>query len=75
MKKMSESALQYILSRMLDNANDTMKELKNNPKDLFYQGRQLAYYEMIDTIKNELEAHNQDLKEYGLDFDLEDKLL
>ncbi len=72
---MSESALQYILSRMLDNANDTMKELKNNPKDLFYQGKQLAYYEMIDTIKNELEAHNQDLKEYGLDFDLEDKLL
>ena len=72
---MSESALQYILSRMLDNANDTMKELKNNPKDLFYQGEQLAYYEMIDTIKNELEAHNQDLKEYGLDFDLEDKLL
>ncbi|WP_407389088.1 hypothetical protein [Allisonella histaminiformans] len=62
MKKMSESALQYILSRMLDNANDTMKELKNNPKDLFYQGKQLAYYEMIDTIKNELEAHNQDLK-------------
>lgn len=52
-----------------------MKELKNNPKDLFYQGKQLAYYEMIDTIKNELEAHNQDLKEYGLDFDLEDKLL
>lgn len=75
MKKMSESALQYILSRMLDNANDTMKELKNNPKDLFNQGKQLAYYEMIDTIKNELEAHNQDLKEYGLDFDLEDKLL
>ncbi len=75
MKKMRESALQYILSRMLDNANDTMKELKNNPKDLFYQGKQLAYYEMIDTIKNELEAHNQDLKEYGLDFDLEDKLL
>ena len=75
MKKMSESALQYILSRMLDNANDTMKELNNNPKDLFYQGKQLAYYEMIDTIKNELEAHNQDLKEYGLDFDLEDKLL
>lgn len=72
---MSESALQYILSRILDNANDTMKELKNNPKDLFYQGKQLAYYEMIDTIKNELEAHNQDLKEYGLDFDLEDKLL
>ena len=75
MKKMSESALQYILSRMLDNANDAMKELKNNPKDLFYQGKQRAYYEMIDTIKNELEAHNQDLKEYGLDFDLEDKLL
>lgn len=75
MKKMSESALQYILSRMLDNANDTMKELKNSPKDLFYQGKQLAYYEMIDTIKNELEAHNQDLKEYGLDFDLEDNLL
>ena len=75
MKKMRESALQYILSRMLDNANDTMKELKNNPKDLFYQGKQLAYYEMIDTIKNELEAHNQVIKEYGLDFDLEDKLL
>lgn len=75
MKKMSEAALQYILARLLDNANDTMKELKNNPKDLFYQGKQLAYYEMIDTIKNELEAHNQDLKEYGLDFDLEDKLL
>lgn len=65
MKKMSEAALQYILARLLDNANDTMKELKNNPKDLFYQGKQLAYYEMIDTIKTSLKLIIKTLKNMG----------
>ena len=42
--------------------------------DLFYDGKKTAYYEILDTIKNELDVSEQDLKEYGLDFTLEELL-
>lgn len=65
----------YIVSRVLDNANDAISEAKENPKDDFYKGRKMAYYEVLDTIKNELKARDADLKEFGLDIDLENVIL
>ena len=35
----------------------------------------MAYYEVLDTIKNELKARDADLKEFGLDIDLENIIL
>ena len=72
---MREEEIKYIVARVLDNANDTFEEAAKNADDDFYKGKKLAYYEVLDTIKNELKARGQDLKEYGLHIDLEKKLL
>lgn len=68
-------AFEYIVSRVLDNANDAISEAKENPEDDFYKGRKMAYYEVLDTIKNELKARDADLKEFGIDIDLENMIL
>jgi hypothetical protein len=73
--KMNESTVKYIIARVLDNARDALKEKQNAPSDAFYDGKGLAYYEVLDTIKNELIARDVNLKEFGLDVDLEKELL
>lgn len=72
---MSEDAVKYIIARVVDNANDALEEAKKNKDDDFYKGKKLAYYEILDTIKNELDINDQDLKEFGLDENLERKFL
>lgn len=72
---MSEAEIKYIVSRVLDNANDAFEEAAENKEDDFYKGKKLAYYEILDTIKNELKARGQDLKEFGLDFNLDKEFL
>lgn len=68
---MKESTIKFIISRVIDNANDAIEQLQENPEDDFYKGRKLAYYEILDTIKNELIANDRDLKDFGLDVSLE----
>ena len=72
---MSKAEMKYIIARLLDNANDCVEDAKENPGSEFFDGKKLAYYEMLDTIKNELIAHDDDIKEFGLDINLEKKLL
>ena len=72
---MNDATIKFIISRVIENANDAAEEAKQNKGDDFYNGRKLAYYEILDTIKSELEAHDQDLKEFGLDIDLEKTFL
>ena len=73
---MMSDEFKYIVSRVLDNANDAISEAKENPEDDFYKGRKMAYYEiLLDTIKNELKVRDADLKEFGLDIDLENVIL
>lgn len=67
----NENAIKHIIARVIDNANDALQELAENKNDLFYQGKQLAYYEVLDTIKNDLITYERDLKEFGLDVNLE----
>ena len=71
MNNLTAERLKYIIARVIDNANDAVKESKENPKDTFIDGKKLAYYEVLDTIKNELDVSEQDMKEFGLDFPLE----
>lgn len=68
--KLTEDALQYIVARVVDNANDAVAEREGDDSD-FLKGRLLAYYEILDTIKTELEIEEQDLEKYGLNFKLE----
>lgn len=72
---MNESAIKFIISRVIENANDAAEEAKQNKNDDFYKGRKLAYYEILDTIKSELDVRDADLKEFGLDIDLEKAFL
>lgn len=67
--------MKYIISRIIGNANDALGESRSNPSDKFADGRSLAYYEVLDVIKSELEAHGHDLKEFGLDVNLEKEFL
>lgn len=71
--ELTAEAIKYIIARVLDNAVDAFEEAKDNKGDLFYQGKKLAYYEVLDTIKNELSVREQDLKEFGLNESLENK--
>ena len=73
-KPLSEEALKYIIGRLIDNANDAVEESRKDRSNMFSQGRRLAYYEMLDILKSELDVRDQDLKELGLDIDLEHEI-
>lgn len=70
-EKINEECMKYIISRLVANASDAKKESKANAKDVFLAGRKVAYYEMLDILQSELYAHDIDLKEMGIDIDLE----
>lgn len=72
---MNESTIKLIISRVIDNAADALEEAKENQNDDFYNGKKLAYYEILDTIKNDLVINEQDLREFGLDINLEKQFL
>ncbi len=74
-EKLTKEGIEYIIGRLLKNAQETVGEREKDKGNLFYDGKALAYYEMLDIIKAELDIREQDLKEFGLDVNLEEKLL
>lgn len=47
--------------------NDTATQTKDD----FNSGKRLAYFEILNCIKGQLQVNNIDLKEYGFDFEPE----
>jgi len=74
-EKLTKEGIEYIIGRLLKNAQEAIGEREKDKGNLFYDGKALAYYEMLDIIKAELDIREQDLKEFGLDVNLEEKLL
>ena len=74
-RTLNDSAVKFIIARVIDNANHALEEQKKNPNDDFYHGKCLAYYEILDSIKNDLIIEGEDLKEFGLNINLEKKFL
>ena len=72
---MNEETIKYIIARVIDNANEALEESKKNKYDDFYKGKRLAYYEILDVIKNDIEIDGQSLKDFGLDINLEKTFL
>lgn len=70
---LTESELEFIISRVIKNAEDAVEESKND-SSAFLDGKKLAYYEILDTIRNELVVREIDLKRFGLDIVLEELL-
>lgn len=71
---LTREGIKYMVARLLENANEAAEESKENKNDAFCAGRKTAYYEMLDILKTELDVRDQDLKEFGLDIDLENKI-
>lgn len=67
---MSEEIIKYIIECILDNYNNVI----NLPRNEFNDAKRLAYYEILNTIKSQLEINDIDLEKYGLAFDIEDIL-
>ncbi|MCX4340777.1 MAG: transposase [Lachnospiraceae bacterium] len=63
--------VKYIIARLIDNANDAAEEYKKDKSNKLLAGRKLAYYEMLDILRTELDVRDEDLEEFGLDIDLE----
>ena len=67
---MHEETLQYLISRVLERAIESRQEKNDAPGDDFQDGRNLAYFEVLDILKSELLVYGYDPEEYGLAFDL-----
>lgn len=67
---MNNEVIKYIIECILENAEVASK----SPRNEFNDAKRLAYYEVLNTIKGQLEINDIDLKEYGLDFDVENIL-
>ena len=70
----TEEFYKYIINRVLERAFESIREAQESDND-FDNGRKLAYYEVADIIKSELSVRDADLKEFGLDVDLEKTFL
>lgn len=73
-RNLSQEEIKYIVARLIESAKDSFSIKNNDKNDLFYQGKKLAYYEVLDILKSELDAREQDIKEFGLDINLESLL-
>ena len=71
---LTEEGIKYMVSRLLENASEAAEESKKNKDDPYCAGRKVAYYEMLDILRTELDIRDQDLKEFGLDIDLENRI-
>lgn len=74
MSNLTQESMKYIVSRLLERAGEAVEESKEDPESDFEAGRKTAYYEMLDILKSELDVREQDLKEFGLDIDLLNKI-
>ena len=45
--------MKYVIYRVVKNGYDSIEEAREDPTD-FNAGRKLAYYEVLDTIYNQL---------------------
>ena len=68
---LSKEGLKYIIECVIDNAHDAINEYKEDRNNKFSQGKMIAYYEVLDTIKNRLIVREADLDEFGIGIDLD----
>lgn len=74
-KNLSVESIKFIISILIERANEAKQEYQSDKDNEFESGRAMAYYEILDILKTELDLHNQDLKEFGLDINLESTYL
>lgn len=68
---MSEDYFNYMIGRLIECADEAVKDAAAKPEDRFLDGVKLAYYMVLDSIKNDLDTIDYDLSSCGLDIDLD----
>ena len=66
-----DAQMRFVVQKMLANAADVQEQRANGHNTPFYEGMATAYHEMLDTMKNQLIIDDKDLKDFGLNVDLE----
>lgn len=70
-QELADAALKAAVRSILEQALCAVSEARQNPRDAFKDGRALAYYEVLDTVKNQLEIYDSDANDFGLGMNLE----
>ena len=69
-KRLSAAEMKYIIYRVVKNGYESIDEENADPTDI-NKGRSLAYWEVLDTIYNQLDIYEQDPREFGYPDDWE----
>jgi len=67
----ADAALKAAIHSILEQALRAVSDAKQNPQDAFKDGRALAYYEVLDTVKNQLEIYDLNANVFGLGMNLD----
>ncbi len=67
--------LKATIERLIENADEALSESKTYSGDEYYEARKAVYYEVLDTIKDDIIMGDLDPADYGLGMDLEKRYL
>lgn len=70
-----DDVLKATIERLIENADEALAEAKMHSNDEYYEARKAAYYEVLDTIKDDIIMGDLDPADYGLGMDLEKRYL
>lgn len=71
---MLHNDIKKIVKEIIERANESKAEAKES-QDNFYLAKNLAYYEVLDMLRDELTMQGESLADYGLNFELESILV
>lgn len=70
-QELAEEALKAAIQSILKQAMRAVSEARQTPHDAYKDGRALAYYEVLDTVKNQLEIYDLNANAFGLGMNLD----
>ncbi len=71
-----DDVLKATIERLIENADEALQEAKAHKNDSpYYSARKDVYYEVLDTIKDDIIMGDLDPDDYGLGMDLEKRYL
>ena len=75
--KMMEPDLEAILKQIIKRKGSELLEARDSKQEdreseVFEEGRNLAFFEMLDSINNILYIYGLSIKDFGSDIDIED---
>lgn len=70
-----DDVLKATVARLIENADEALDDSKTHSGVEYYEARKAAYYEVLDTIKNDIIMGDLDPADFGLGMDLEKRYL